>query len=454
MDRLYWEDKIKEIISSYDNSVDVEVGPVYDLVIRPVGMLLEEVSSKIEYVLKVTDIRRWSEWDDVDVDKWAGNYGVVRREGTRANGVVSFYSVRKPEGGIIIPRGVVVSTVDGVRFRTVERVEISDSEVENYRNSVTNRYEFDVRVEAVEMGVRGNVSRGSVVMMEGGVLKIDGVINKDNIRGGSDRESNDDLVKRVMGLVRGGWSEVSVEGLRHSVLMNFDVSDVYVEKKKPVLFGTVDLYFKGIEEVVVNDEVHYYYGFDMVLNERPVVRVNSVVSGLNVFVEGVDWKFVKDVDGSRRGSVMSRDKIVWIEGGNKPAYGSEVRVNYVYNRLVRKVEDWLSEGMRRFVDPVVVVREGKEVPIEIEMAISVYKGYDKSRMVEMMRDFLYQYLNNTALGEAVEVSDLHSVLRNRIRGVDNIEFTKLCRKGEGGVGDVILESMEYVSIRREDIVIY
>lgn len=444
-----WENKLKTLIAEYDNTVDVDTGAVYDLIIRPVSTLLEAVSEKIDYVLKVTDIRRWSEWSDDDVDLWASNFGVVRRTGTKANGVVTFFSLKRPSTKVIIPKGLTVSTVDGIRFRTIERLEVELAEIDNYKNSVTGRYEFPVKVEALEPGLVGNVAKGSIVIIESNIININGVTNKDNFSGGYDRETNEQVINRVLGLLRGGWSNITIEGLRHSIFMNFNVSDVYVEKRNPILFGSIDLYFKGIEQELVTED-YYWYGFEIVLNKCPVKDVLSITSGVTQYQKDIDWKFVKDYDSGWRGSIKARDRIIWISN-NKPAVGAVLTVTYVYNKLVENIVDWLDREERKFIDPVIWVREGKAVDVVVDCSITVYKGYDKNDIKLKIKSYLFDYINNLPLGKNLELSDLHDTIRDNIKGIDNIIFNKLCRKGEDKVEDIELKSMEYVSISYEDI---
>lgn len=446
-----WESNIKRKISELNPNIDVEFGPVYDLLVRPMAQIFSDMDNRIDYVEKLTDITRWVEFDDEDVDLLASNYGLKRRDGTHAVCVVTFYSVRKPAGKVIIPEGFVVMTEQGTKFVTIERKEIVVDVVDNYRNSETGRYEFDVRVRALVSGMEGNVASGTIIRMSQALPYISGVMNKVSAMGGHGVETNRELVERIKDVVKGSYGSATLAGLRYSLITNFeDVSDGYVEKVKPVIEGSVDVFYKGVD-VGLASETTYWYGFGFTLKNRPVIDVLSVRRGNTVYVKGVDWRFVKDVVSAYRGTVNAYDKIEWLDSStNRPSYGDELTVEYVYNRLGGRISEWAKLDENRFIEPVVWYREAVAVPVEIEVNVKLYKGYG-SETIEKIREVIYDYVNALMLGEALEMADIMDVVYGRVKGIDNMVFVKLCEKGKGEVRDLEIEKSQYFTVLFDDV---
>jgi hypothetical protein len=450
MDVVGWENELKRKISELNPDIDVEFGAVYDLIIRPMAQILSDIDIRMGYIESLLDASRWNELDDEEVELLAKNYGLVRRDGTKASCVVTFYAIRKPAGKVIIPEGFVVSTTDGIKFLTTQRVEVLANEVDNYRNTVTGRYEFPVQVIAMESGMKGNVAQGTITVMSQGLRYIDGCVNKISASGGSEIESNAQLIDRIKGAVRGGYSSSTLDSLKYSLLVLFDsIADMSIEKVSPVIEGTVDVYYKGVElETVV--EKTYWYGLDIYLKNRPVREVVRVASGAVEYQQGVDWMFVKDVTSAWRGTDKARDRIVWISN-NRPGTGAEVTIEYVYNRLGKRLVDWAKYDENRFIEPIVMYREAVAVAVEMEADVRLYKGYG-SATIESIKDVIYAYVNSDLmLGQSLEVADVIEIVMSKVKGIDNIVFRKFCRLGEDKVEDLSIEKSQYFTVSRDNI---
>jgi len=449
MNILGWENELKKRISNLNPDIDVEFGPVYDLVIRPMAQVLSDIDTRVGYVEKLLDISKWIELDSEEIDLLAKNYGIVRRGGTKASCVVTFYKVGKPNGKVIIPEGFVVSTVDGIKFITVERLEVSESNLDTYRNITTGRYEFPVAVEALESGLDGNVAAGSIIVMGQGLRFIDGVVNKIKAEGGFERETNEQLIDRIKMAIRGGYSSSTLDSLKYNVFMLYpNILDINIEKVNPIVEGTVDLYYKGIE-IGTAVERTYWYSFDIYVANRPVIDVLSVKSGVNEYIKDVDWKFVRDTSSAWRGTDKSRDRITWISG-NRPGLGTELIVEYQYNKLGKKLKDWAKLDENRFIEPLIMYRVAEGIDVEIEAEIKLYKGYGNDT-IEEIKDVIYNYVNGLLLGNNLEVSDIINVVKNKVQGVDNINFSKFCKKGDNIVGDLSVEKSQYFTVLKDDI---
>jgi len=450
MTREEWESLIKSTISSYDSTIDVEVGSVYDLIIRPLSGFLYELESRVSYTESLLDISKWPSWTVEDLDLVAGMYGLKRRGATKSRCIVTFYSFAVKED-ISIPRGVTVSTQNGLIFYTIDELKVPYGSVEDYKNVVTGRYEFDVPVECSVEGYVGNVGARSITVLQTPVPGIAGVVNKVAAKGGAGAEDNQSFSQRLIDLMTGGYSVGSASALRLSLVSCFDrIIDSSVERDNPVLEGTIDVYWKGSDYKIATDTT-YYYGFEILLKNRPVYDVLRVWSGVGVeYQRDVDWKFVKDLASAYAGTVYSKDKIVWV-GDNKPEIGAQISIEYVYDSLAREIEDWSKIEFHRYIEPRVFYRKALEVPIEVELQVKVFRGYG-SEVLNQIASVLFDKINGLPLGVGVDVSDI--VVWSYLHGVDKVVVTKLARRGEGGgVQDLQIGKSQYFVVDMSDIVI-
>ena len=201
-----------------------------------------------------------------------------------------------------MPIGTVVSTVDGVRYRTTTDFRISSSEALPYYNNTTFLYEVPVPAEAVEMGASGNVEAGRIVMIETPFnARCTGVTNHTPFTGGEAKESNEAYVARIKDFYTNNFLG-TISGYENLVKNNFpEVQDIKVvgfrdkfmhrdkgqyEMPDGTLYegnigGKVDLYIKGAkaDEQITTMEI---------TNGRK--KLNN-----NIICENTDWGGLKTV---------------------------------------------------------------------------------------------------------------------------------------------------------------
>ena len=113
--------------------------------------------------------------------------GLVRKAATYATGEITITG----ETGTEIPSGSAFSTasVNGepaVEFETVETVTIGDSG------------KVKVSIQAIEAGIVGNVAAGTIILKANKISGITDVTNEEEISGGTEEESIEDLQTRIM----------------------------------------------------------------------------------------------------------------------------------------------------------------------------------------------------------------------------------------------------------------
>ena len=143
-----------------------------------------------------------------------------RKDGTKANGILTFYISKAVDEDIDIEENTICSKESNplIQYKTVENATIKAGETKVY-----------VSVEALEIGAKYNAKVGEVTTLVNAPAKIEGVSNEIKIDGGSDYESDSAFRKRIVESFRlplTGYNKYSVE----SVIRNIDaVSDCMVK---------------------------------------------------------------------------------------------------------------------------------------------------------------------------------------------------------------------------------
>ncbi len=172
-------------MSSYDNmvsrlpeGVSRESGSFATDNLRAVGAELDALREEVLEFMPYRFFPTLASGEDLTLS--AENFGVVRREATRA---VVDLTVSGTEGSRVVTGMRCVA--DGIYFEVTADAEIGES------GSVS------VPARALEAGISGNVAAGAISKWVTVYVGITGVCNEQAAVGGSDAESDEDLLVRI-----------------------------------------------------------------------------------------------------------------------------------------------------------------------------------------------------------------------------------------------------------------
>lgn len=203
----------------------------------------------------------------------AANYNKTRQGAIKASTTVTFYSSSIPSTDIKVLFGQEVSTVptesqNAIKFKTLSSDTMFIDQIENYYNPVTQLYELNIPVEAIEPGIIGNVNANTIINTNISGLSV---TNKVSAFGGEDEESNSDLSDRCL-LSFVGLDVGTVGGYKRTCSEIQNVRDVkvicagdslmqrdYDEVRKKHIFGKVDIYIRGGERTQSEDKFGFLY---------------------------------------------------------------------------------------------------------------------------------------------------------------------------------------------------
>ncbi|GAB6099149.1 hypothetical protein JCM16358_10280 [Halanaerocella petrolearia] len=155
----------------------------------------------------------------------------------RATGVLTLINNQRKD--IKIPRGTVVSTRNGVQFRTLKQVTVPEAQVNKFMDMVVGMKagKAEVNIEAIHKGVVGNISRARIVKFakESYPVKI---VNPEPTEGGKDRLVSVITRNDIERALKKAKADLSVKG-RKRLIDKFGSNLIYfkdnIEFSKPVL---------------------------------------------------------------------------------------------------------------------------------------------------------------------------------------------------------------------------
>ena len=453
--------RLKKAIQDYDSNMDVDYGPVKDLVIDPISEELRLVNDNIYHVHRIQSLLNSTEMDDEELDRLAYNWQIVRKGGTQSTGTVWFQCSSPPLLDMEIPLNTVTSTSNNtnpIKFVTTEVKVFRASYAASYKNVAEDVYELAVPVRALNPGLNTNVAAGSISVLSSNVSYFTNVVNKEVTAGGTDSETNAQLTQRLL-MALMGIERATVQGLELWFEEQDGVIDASViDAQDPLMTrsesGAVDVAIIGTD-YVETQQVEVFNRLSIILEKQPVKSVISIISSIKEYKEGVEWVFVQDTTSDYAKSTRALSKIEWRSIDTLPAMGESVTITYQYDKKVEDLQELVEEDDNRFLADV-LVKSADQIFIEVALRIKVYSNFSQPNIRQSVKDVIYGFINTLKLGEDVEQSDLVFEIR-KIAGVDNVElpFIQLKIDGPGtGTSDIIIRKDQFARIQSSKIEVW
>lgn len=209
-------EKIKSDILSKINNIDKREGSFINDMVSPVSMELEGAYNQLEVLLSAMFLK------DIGgemLDKRAEEYGIKRKLGTKSVGKVTFTGI----SNTVIPKGSLVATNSNILFKTSIEVIIPTGETKVLADIVST-----------EIGSKNNVLTGSIVNIPSSINGITTVYNETETFGGTDKETDDSLLKRVLHLIQ---NSATSGNKAHYKMWALEVNGVGDAKVFPTHYG-------------------------------------------------------------------------------------------------------------------------------------------------------------------------------------------------------------------------
>ena len=172
----------ERMLNSMSNDIDKREGSFVSNMVSPVGTEFAKYYIELDNILSIMFLE---DTTDEFLDKKVHDFGVSRKEGTKAAGVVQV----KGQNGIRIPTGSRLLSESQLEFITLVDTWIEEDTVEVY-------------VEAMNVGSDYNIIANTTFKFDPSISGVDEVTNTEEFKGGTNRETDEELRERFFEIIR------------------------------------------------------------------------------------------------------------------------------------------------------------------------------------------------------------------------------------------------------------
>ena len=199
-----WEEIQKSMTETYENYTQKKLlpGTVEEKKLQAIASELYALSCYSDFILKQAFVQSAT---GEYLDRHGELRNCKRKSGTKASGILSFGINEASDTDIIIEKGTVCSKGENplIQYITNENVTLASGQTE-----------CEVLCTAMENGESFNAQSGEITVLVKAPLGIEYVINRDDITGGSDDESDSAFRKRIIETFKiplNGFNKSSIE---------------------------------------------------------------------------------------------------------------------------------------------------------------------------------------------------------------------------------------------------
>lgn len=180
---MYYQDKTYEkikqrVLSRITLPIDKREGSFVNDMVSPYSLEMEDFYAEFPYLLGTMFL---VDSDSEELEKRGNEYGIFRKEALQSIGYVYITPKNLP---CIIKKGTVVATNTNILFAIEEDLIFKDL------------VEMKVKIKAINYGSRCNIEENTIVKFVENVNAS--VINKEKTSGGVDRETDKELLERIL----------------------------------------------------------------------------------------------------------------------------------------------------------------------------------------------------------------------------------------------------------------
>jgi hypothetical protein len=450
-------------VQDSDPSVEYDKGPVFDLMIRPVGEELGSAEDKADYISNLYTSAFSDVADEREVLALETNFAMENQGSGKSsrNKAQYFYRFARPQVGesFMITEGTLVANSDNsMIFKSLETLTMDGQYADTYYNSQEGWYGIPVLCEATAIGSAYDLKQGRVNKILSVVDGWDGTINLADYAGGEEAESLSQktarIKKRFEGMDTGtiGGLESRVLNYNPAVISSVRLIDPSNPNvfKRPTIRPALDLYIIGQDMMVETDT------FNAVADQTSYVMINQPVYSItSVSRNGTavtDWQFERDVSVLQQSS-RSQDRIVF----NAPlSLGDAVSITYQYNGIIQSVQNDLFPSTNNLLFRTdVLIREAREALLSISIRFSFVGSVSLEDGEADLIAALYRLVEVGVFIDNINPETLRSQLKSEVVGLGELFFVKFT-KTVGSLSDVEIvnfEDNEYPKIDETNLII-
>lgn len=423
--------RLAKYITTLDNESDVTQGPIYDLMLQPLPEEIDLGAENAQRLLslygRITDPTQLL---TTEMEAVAKNLRVSRVSGSKATVELKFVLATKPTTAITIPAGTAVSTADfKYVFITDYAVTVTPDNAYAFYNSKTGRYEAYVTASAQNNGSGYNLPINRVNTLIKTNANIAAVSNNVAASGGTDASDDASFYTRIQRTLIGldptslaAYFNAIEAGTNYRDFSLFVPASDRTRFKRRAVGNAYDVYVGKPSYATYVDEFTYVSGSQVFgLRTAPVYEVQAVVVNSSA-VPVADWSLVRDTSAEYAGSTQAKNKLKITQS---LAQGDTVSVYYTVNKNCVSIQEALNALNPQGVS--FLVREMKQVPVKITLALSVTQV--SSNLIDVATELVSNLCNGGQV-ESLSPFDLQSLLSSSIPSVRTVSVSELRRKSD------------------------
>ena len=420
---------VVQILQNFPTA-DTETGSVLrDVFVDPQSVQIAALSEENDYNSYLTTfVQNAEKISEEDLDEIGATYGIVRSDGNKATGSITFQSTTRPTSNIQIGAddgsgGISVKTLlteggNSYTFTTTETVYLKTDATYNPEH---NCYEVTAPITASVAGTEYNLGVGTIKVLVDGIASITGVYNYVPTTGGTDRQSNTEYATSIQNTILG--SSKNIESGIDSILKSIEgVSEVKTlhpnSIEEPTESGYSISYVKGTIETIVSDFTFTYTNTtqEYELNKKPVTRiisVSAIVDGETKTLEnGTDYYLFSDQNSIYNDTMYSTDKIIFLRtASGTPDPNTEVTVSYSYNKLIENCQQTLNDSLTDYlILGNLLVAQANPVIIDFSTTIRLKYNYNTEVVKNEILTGISNYIQSLKLGADLTQEDLFTYI--------------------------------------------
>lgn len=428
-------ESLAKSIKTTDPSVDATKGAIFNFLIKPVSEVLEGLEANVEHLTGLYSTAFSTEATTEEVEALATNFSVERDQGKKA-AVTMFFSRRsQPRSDEIlnVPAGTLVSNIDSTLiYRVVDDLVLDGSNASSFFNASRGTFEVSGKVEAVQAGASSNLPAFRINKILSSLPGFDLTENRDDATGGSDIETDSNLVKRIekkfSGLNTGtlGGLESTIRNFSPTIIKDVSiVQPTDVEFKRLVNSLALDIYIIG-EDLEINNQVFTASGGETLLklNLSPVKVINSVtINGIPI----TSFQLSLSSDISTKFSPIAEDFLVF---DNPLSANDVVVVNHSYNKLI---VDLHEEFKNRLFGTNILVRQFVPLKIIAEATVKVTQSIDDITILDSITKEVIKLVELNSFIDSLSPGDLEEKIKVQVAGILSFNWKKFKKSSKSAL---------------------
>lgn len=434
-----------------DPTIETRSGPVFNIMIQPVANEVSKIESEQERIAALYSLQFQNVATVEETEALATNFGIQRAPGTKATAVVFFFRFTRPIEPAVVRRGTLVGNNDGSLQFIVQQDAVLDSDnAEAFFNSARRTFEVAVNVEAVSPGERFNLPAFRINALVTPNADFEGVENRAPAEGGSEEETQAQEVERIRDRFA-GLNTGSIDGIRFVAADSFPefVKDVAVVQPASTLFRRtpstpgIDVYIAGSNTQVARQNFVSLGGETRI----DITNPPAIASSLQLTINGVantEARIIKDT--GPLGNTVRADEFVQL--ADPLTAGDLVTFLYSFNRLVFDVQDVYEPtniGDSLLFGTDILVYEGVQVPITVQMSIRIGSSFDIPRTTDQVQNAVIDFVETNVFGATLFPETLRENILTTIQGVTSLNLQTFRRT------DTSLRDVEIIELEDNEI---